>query len=85
VWHASIGPSGADSRLIALRVLHGVGDPIAGEWFEVGVVADHVRRRLTEGEAAIVGPVCDVRGTVDAATRFARMRPFLPPGWTEVQ
>jgi hypothetical protein len=71
-------------RDAAIRVLAGVGDPMLGEWFEVGDVAFHLRRRLAAVEARRVGDVCDVRGTADARRRFERMRRYLPNGWTEI-
>lgn len=59
-------------------MLSGIGDAAAGEWWEVGDIAMHLRRRLTTGEAALVGPVCDVRGTPDAERRLRAMWPYLP-------
>ena len=47
-------------------------------------MALHIRRRLTEAEAAKVGGVLDIRNTPDADRRFEKMRPYLPEGWTEI-
>jgi hypothetical protein len=70
--------------VLALRMLAGVGDASRGEWWERGGFATHLRRRLSVAEDARVGPVVDVRGTAEAARRFAAMKPYLPAGWTEV-
>jgi hypothetical protein len=67
-----------------LRVLDGVGDATLGEWYESGGLAFHVRRRLSEVEARIVGTVVDIRETPEALQRFERMRRHLPPGWHEI-
>jgi len=66
--------------LKALQVLSGVGDASAGEWWEVGEIATHLRRRLTSDEAAEIGPVCDVRGTTEGTRRFKAMRGYFPTG-----
>lgn len=57
-------------RRLALRVLDGVGDARLGQWEEQHG-AYHVRRRLTDREALLVGPVEDVRGTDEAKRRAA--------------
>jgi hypothetical protein len=67
-------------RAEAFGALRGVGDPNLGQWEEDTGRAYHVRRRLTPGEAHLVGPVVDIRGTVEQARRFAIMRAVLPPG-----
>jgi hypothetical protein len=62
------------------KVLAGVGDGKLGEWEEVGEVAYHLRRRLTEREmkaGGILG-VEDVRGTNEHERRVEAVRPFLP-------
>ena len=59
-------------------MLGGIGDADAGEWWERGEIATHLRRRLTDLEAVGIGPVCDVRGTDEARRRAAAMIPFLP-------
>jgi hypothetical protein len=71
-------------RAVALRTLDGVGDATLGQWEERGRLALHVRRRLTIDEARRIDGVKDIRGTPDALKRFERMRPHLPPGWTEI-
>lgn len=51
---------------MARLALRGAGDRALGEWQEAGSPGSgvvHVRRRLTPAEAALVGPVVDVRGT----------------------
>jgi hypothetical protein len=58
--------------------LDGVGDATLGEWREIGDIAVHLRRRLTEAEAARVGPVVDVRRTKDGMKRRNAMRRYLP-------
>lgn len=87
VWHASISPRfpllvNRERRLfdIAEDQLDGVGDTALGEWREVGDIAVHLRRRLTDDEAAYaeIASVVDVRGTEEFSRRIARMRPFLP-------
>jgi hypothetical protein len=64
-------------------VLDGAGDR-RHEWIELNDRFIHLRRRLTDSEAAIVGPVVDVRRTIDAERRFAAVRSYLPPGWIDV-
>jgi hypothetical protein len=75
VWHVSTAPHGITlSRVVleqqARRVLVGHGDPAAGEWTDFTGVAFHLRRRLTEAEAAKVGPVLDIRHTPEARRRL---------------
>ena len=78
MWHASISRgSEADRRLMALRVLDGIGDAPAGEWWEASPIATHCRRRLSPVEALRVGDVVDVRHTAEAARRFRAMRPYF--------
>jgi hypothetical protein len=66
---------------LALDQLDGVGDAARGEWREVGDIAVHLRRRLTDDEAAYaeIAEVCDVRGTEEFTRRIQRMQPWLPP------
>lgn len=66
---------------IADQELRGVGDATLGEWHEVGDIAVHLRRRLTDKEMQFAGidTVVDVRGTDECTKRIRRMRPFLPP------
>lgn len=77
VWHASAASTGALLGLgteflerKAREALEGVGDASLGEWTEWTGVAFHVRRRLTEEEQSLVGPVVDVRGTEEAQRRM---------------
>lgn len=87
MWHASVAPArgaqyGNDTlRKIAIQALAGVGDAAAGEWEEIGAVAFHLRRRLTEAEALLVGPVIDVRGTRDGQHRCARIQRYVARSW----
>ena len=62
----------------AAAIIRGVGDR-AHEWIETGERALHIRRRLTEREAARIGPVVDVRGTKQAETRYKAIAHMLPP------
>ncbi len=66
---------------MALAALGGVGDAAAGEWIEFTGFAFHIRRRLTQSEAAEVGPVIDVRGTSEARWRHDSVKRWLPTGW----
>ena len=56
----------------ALVALSGLGD-WRHEWHEWSGAAYHVRRRLTETEADSVGPVRDIRRTVEAQVRAAEL------------
>jgi hypothetical protein len=67
---------------IAYGILDGVGDASLGEWTE-WVQAFHLRRRLSNTEAELVGPVVDIRGTWEAKKRLNQVRKWLPKGWTE--
>jgi hypothetical protein len=84
VWHASVAAHGqipySASVLFQFgeAALAGVGDATLGEWREVGDVAVHLRRRLSDAEARIVGPVVDVRRTAEGRRREQRMRSFVP-------
>jgi len=40
--------------------------------------AYHVRRRLSEGEQAMTGDACDLRGTDEGRKRLAKLRSSLP-------
>ncbi len=66
---------------IATQQLAGVGDATLGEWREIGDIAVHLRRRLTDMEAAVAGivEVIDVRGSDEFTRRIQQMQPFLPP------
>lgn len=87
VWHASIAADGFPIWPVleaeAERQLRGVGDATLGEWRERGGRAFHIRRRLTEREARLVGPVRDIRRTPEAVTCAGRLGGLLrlaPPG-----
>lgn len=54
-----------------------MGSPRLGEWEERGRKAYHIRRRLSVAEAAVVGAVCDLRGTAEGALRFERIKSQL--------
>lgn len=88
VWHASVAGGLPDEcRTLALLALAQVGDVDVGQWeengFEHNGIAFHIRRRLSEREAQIVGPVRDIRGTPEAAVRLRRVAHRLPAGYTE--
>jgi hypothetical protein len=76
VWHVSVGalPTEADRLLMAVSVLRGCGDRDLGEWHQAGGRIYHLQRRVSAAEAAIVGPVADIRGTPDAADRLREVR-----------
>ena len=85
VWHASAGSrnlSHDDLKAIALRVLHGVGDPDLGEWWAPTYSGDirvfHVRRRLTAAEQERVGDVRDIRGTAESRRRIDALLVAVP-------
>lgn len=61
----------------ARRQLAGVGDAARGEWTEQGPRVFHLRRRVSEAEEQITGPLRDLRGTAEAAERYARLDPRL--------
>jgi hypothetical protein len=67
----------------ARRELAGVGDPRLGEWTEWTGRAFHLRRRLSAREQRTVGPVEDIRGSLEAARRYDRLpaqyRALIPP------
>lgn len=90
MWHASVAPLPGrlyvSPRLqaLALEELNGVGSCELGEWIEDTGNAVHVRRRLSPGEAATVGPVLDVRGDpVEVERRLRPVRALLPAGYRE--
>lgn len=84
VWHASVAPRGTYRihpnylRRTAHNALQGVGDSTLGEWEKQGVVAFHLRRRLSAAETAIVGPAVDARNTRDGLLRAVRVLTALP-------
>jgi len=65
---------------VAYEALCGVGDAALGEWREVGDVAVHLRRCLSDRERRDAGDlqVEDIRGTDEQARRVERVRSFLP-------
>ncbi|MCA1832590.1 MAG: hypothetical protein LC750_07635 [Actinobacteria bacterium] len=82
VWHASVANQRKhhpddEMRLIALAVLKGLGDADLGQWEERGVSAFHMRRRLSDEEAVLVGPVVDIRRTDEAGKRLFAVRKQL--------
>jgi hypothetical protein len=84
VWHASVagmpGLALSEHTLAgqARRALEGVGDPSLGEWEEWTGFAFHLRRRLNLHEEAAVGPVIDVRGTVEGRRRLGAVERYIP-------
>jgi hypothetical protein len=57
-----------------LRAIKLVGDANAGQWIDYeNPEFVHVRRRLTEKEQAEIGPVVDIRGTREEATRLEKI------------
>lgn len=74
----------------AESALQGVGDARAGEWRDqrdsTAFRFVHLRRRLSEREAATIVPaVLDVRTTPEGERRYRNMRPYLPVGWHEAR
>lgn len=62
-------------------LMAGVGDKELGEFVEHGsngVI--HKRRRLSDEEQKLVGPVVDIRGTPEAQARYAAVAMYLPAG-----
>jgi hypothetical protein len=82
VWHASAAMAGdprkAKLRKLAEAALAGAGDPRLGEWHEWTGRAYHLRRRLTEREQALVGPVVDCRGTGEFFLRLGSAMDHIP-------
>jgi hypothetical protein len=66
-------------KRIAYRHLAGVGDMTA-EFLEWTGYAYHLRRRLTAGEQATIGPAVDCRGTGEGVRRYEAVRAMLPAG-----
>lgn len=80
MWHASVAGhalASAVRRRLALQALHGVGLETA-QWEEERSIAYHVRRRLTDTEAVLVGAVRDLRKSVEGYERFERIKAELP-------
>lgn len=89
MWHASamaapwLTPIRATLRAEAMEALVGAGNEALGQWEEWTGRSYHVRRRLALHEAALTGPVLDIRGTEEARRRLAAVRRWLPPGYEE--
>ena len=82
VWHASVASQrlfipDTEKRRIAFDLLEGYGDASLGEWEELGKGFFHLRRRLSDEEAELVGPVVDVRGTEEAGRRVWAVRKWV--------
>lgn len=65
-------------RHLAEKALWGVGDARLGEWIATRPMAVHLRRRLSAAEAADVGPVRDLRGTIEGWARYDAIAHTLP-------
>ena len=75
VWHASVS-AGTETRAvqIAEAALDGVGDASLGEWRERGMVATHIKRRLSLRECIEYGlSMIDMRNTDDGRTRLRKL------------
>ena len=88
MWHVSVASSIRPMVTLigkAEKVIEGVGDRELGQWVEVvedtpyapGKRVVHIRRRLSDEEAALVGPVKDIRGTGDMEKRVRKVAGFL--------
>jgi hypothetical protein len=88
VWHVSVAARGlaipAELEAECNRQLQGVGDARLGEWTEWSGRAFHLRRRLSEREQRLVGPVVDVRRTPEAVRRAERLGDLLAYALPEV-
>lgn len=84
MWHASTAHASKHTlKRAAENALLNVGDPSRGEWHEWSGKAYHIRRRLNAEEDLLVGPVEDIRGTVEATMRLMPVRRMLPANWPE--
>ena len=54
-----------------------------GQWIEANPDVYHIKRRLNPDEAALVGPLRDIRGTEEARLLLEPLRHLLPPDWSE--
>jgi hypothetical protein len=66
--------------MVANDALESVGDKVRGQWIDDRPAAFHLRRRLSETEERITGPVVDVRGLADGIARIEKVKPFIPRG-----
>jgi hypothetical protein len=67
------------ANALVQSALSGVGDKTAGEWLEMGETALHLRRRLSEAEAAATGlTMRDIRGTTEERKRMACLLRDMP-------
>lgn len=81
MWHASVANGPKDQcQAGALEALAKVGDSSRGEWHEWTGKAYHLRRRLSEMEERMTGPVRDIRETAEAVARVKRL-PALAQAW----
>lgn len=82
VWHASAQHlDGPAASLAACReALDGVGDATLGEWIEEGQRAPimHLKRRVSEAEADLVGGIRDIRGTPELKRRARELLRAAP-------
>lgn len=67
-----------DLEWVARSALEGVGDARLGEWVQCGAKALHLRRRLSEFEAILVGQPRDIRGTAEERRRLKKLKRELP-------
>ena len=90
VWHVMLSAPGSDkmpehSAAELFLDEPPVGNFETGQWYDKGGTSTapclHVRRRLTEAEVQVSGPVEDVRGTPRATQRWQDVREYLPPGF----
>ena len=87
MWHASVAPfdrlqhGHTWARTQAHVAIENVGSANLGQWEEWTGCAFHLRRRLSDAEVLLVGPVVDVRGTAEGRRRLKAIRdvnPYLP-------
>ena len=76
MWHASAASTMSNEyhlSKVTRRMLRGVGDRDLGEWSKAKeleyMTVVHLRRRLSENEARMVGDVRDIRGTFEELKR----------------
>ncbi len=79
VWHVSVQrrdghrATKAWLRKRARRALFGVGGAREWEDFNPRLGVFHLRRRLSDAEEALTGPALDIRESVEANGRYARV------------